>query len=70
MLRTYGRLLALGAWLTTNVPLVRWLRARRGDDAGEGPLGFIVVAAAIFLLAIAVAAKITQVVNEYLAKIK
>lgn len=70
MLRTYGRLLALGTWLTTNIPLLRWLQARRGDDVGEGPLGFIVIAAAIFLLAIAVGAKITQVVNEYMAKIK
>ncbi|MBB2744668.1 UNVERIFIED_ORG: hypothetical protein FHR35_004517 [Microbispora rosea subsp. rosea] len=70
MLHIYGRVLAVGAWINAKVPLLRRLRLRAGADAGEGPLGFIVLAAAIFLLAVAVAAKITQVVNDYMGKIK
>ncbi|GAA4211419.1 hypothetical protein [Microbispora amethystogenes] len=70
MLHIYGRMLAVGTWINTKVPLLQRLRPKAGADAGEGPLGFIVLAAAIFLLAVAVAAKITQVVNDYMGKIK
>jgi Flp pilus assembly pilin Flp len=48
-----------------------WYAERRGIDPEKGAstLEWVVIAAIVFLLAVAAGAKITQVVNEQLGKI-
>ncbi|WP_433432239.1 hypothetical protein [Nonomuraea sp. CA-141351] len=57
-------------WLRDLLSLNR-LAERRGTDPerGASTLEWVVIAAVVFLLAVAVGAKITQVVNEQLGKI-
>ncbi|MDF5758423.1 hypothetical protein [Spongiactinospora sp. TRM90649] len=42
----------------------------QGSEYGGSTVEWVVIAAVVFLLAVAVGAKITGVVNEHLAKIK
>ncbi|MFI6321599.1 hypothetical protein ACIBG8_28970 [Nonomuraea sp. NPDC050556] len=60
--------------MSRHIPLFRWcddLSHRRGQDPEQGDqlIAWVVIAAAVFLLAVAVVAKITEVVNSNLDKI-
>ncbi|MFC5830050.1 hypothetical protein [Nonomuraea insulae] len=64
--QVYRALLWAREWLSLNR-----LAERRGVDPEQGAstLEWVVIAAIVFLLAIAAGAKITEVVNEQLGKI-
>lgn len=65
-MQVYRALLWTREWLSLNR-----LAERRGVDPerGASTLEWVVIAAIVFLLAIAAGAKITEVVNEQLGKI-
>jgi hypothetical protein len=69
MLYAYRCIQVVATWMNTRISGLR--RLHHGDgERGETSLTTIVIAAALFLLAVAVGAKITQVVNDYMSKIK
>jgi hypothetical protein len=55
--------------VTAHLDRLRFATWRRPEHGGS-TVEWVVIAAVVFLLAIAVGAKITTVVNEHLAKIK
>lgn len=64
-------LLGMTSWLENCVSDLNRYAVRRGQDPERGgsTLEWVIIAAIVFLLAIAAGAKITQVVNEHLSKI-
>ncbi|MEZ0076292.1 hypothetical protein [Planotetraspora sp. GP83] len=69
----YRRLLAIAVWLERmSLAVINRHAARRGRslERGGSTVEWVILAAVVFLLAIAVGAKITSVVNDQLAKIK
>ncbi|GIH52339.1 hypothetical protein SAMN05421833_14161 [Microbispora rosea] len=68
----YRAMLALAVQLERMSLVVNRYAQRRGanPERGGSTVEWVIIAAVVFLLAIAVGAKITSVVNEQLAKIK
>ncbi|OPG14169.1 hypothetical protein [Microbispora sp. GKU 823] len=68
----YRAMLALAVQLERMSLIINRYVQRRGvnPERGGSTVEWVIIAAVVFLLAIAVGAKITSVVNEQLAKIK
>lgn len=67
----YRVLFSMRILLTERLSALNQYALRRGQDPEKGgsTLEWVIIAAVVFLLAIAAGAKITQVVNEQLDKI-